>query len=219
MAASERIIAPTFLFRFSVPCLSVKQLWGSGEVKLAEKHQLPCFSELAGEPAYADVRAAWNNEGLVFTAEVTVKKKSLWCREEKPEDSDGLHLWIDTRDTKNIHRASRFCQRLAFLPAGGGPKFEEPTCKKVDIRRAREPGRPIQPDVLQIKSKVSKTGYSLAALVPADALIGFEPAEQSRIGFTYCIVDSELGNQHFNVGDEFPFAEDPSLWSTLELVD
>lgn len=217
MSNAERIIEPTFLFRFAAPCFSIKQLWKKTNVKLADKYRLPNFGQLNDKESYADVRAAWNDEGLVFTVEVAGKKKSLWCREDKPEDSDGFHLWIDTRDTKNIHRASRFCQRLAFLPAGSGPKYELPTAKKVDIRRAREPGRPIQPGVLQIQSKVTPAGYTVAALVPADALIGYEPSEQSRIGFTYAIIDSELGNQYFSVGDEFPFTEDPSLWGTLEL--
>lgn len=216
--STERIISPTFLFRFSIPCRPVKTLWKVKGVTLPESHRIPCFGELNGEPSFADVHAGWNDEGLVFTLEVTGRKKTLWCREDKPEDSDGLHIWIDTRDTKNIHRASRFCQRLAFLPGGTGPKHELPTAKKVDIRRAREPGRPVQPDVLKIQSKVTATGYSLSGLVPTDALIGYDPDEQSRIGFTYMVADSELGKQYFNVGEEFPFAEDPSLWGTLELT-
>jgi hypothetical protein len=32
------------------------------------------------------------------------------------------------------------------------------------------------------------------------------------------VVDRELGWQTFNSGNEFPFAEDPSLWGSLVLV-
>jgi hypothetical protein len=32
------------------------------------------------------------------------------------------------------------------------------------------------------------------------------------------VIDRELGWQTFNVGPEFPFQDDPSLWGTLELV-
>ena len=44
------------------------------------------------------------------------------------------------------------------------------------------------------------------------------PAEQPAIGFTYCVIDRELGTQTFTVGRELPFDEDPSLWGTLDLV-
>jgi hypothetical protein len=41
--------------------------------------------------------------------------------------------------------------------------------------------------------------------------------EHPRLGFCYAVMDRELGWQTFTVGPEFPFAEDPSLWGTLEL--
>jgi hypothetical protein len=47
---------------------------------------------------------------------------------------------------------------------------------------------------------------------------GFDTEEHSRLGFSYAIVDRELGWQTFSVGPEFPIQEDPSLWGTLELT-
>ena len=41
---------------------------------------------------------------------------------------------------------------------------------------------------------------------------------ESGLGFTYFVFDRELGQQYFSMGSEFPFASDPSLWGTLELV-
>jgi hypothetical protein len=38
------------------------------------------------------------------------------------------------------------------------------------------------------------------------------------LGFSYAVMDRELGWQTFTVASEFPFDEDPSLWGTLELV-
>jgi hypothetical protein len=49
-------------------------------------------------------------------------------------------------------------------------------------------------------------------------LTGFDPVENPRIGFTYAVIDRELGDQTFNCAAEFPYQEDPSLWATLELV-
>jgi hypothetical protein len=38
------------------------------------------------------------------------------------------------------------------------------------------------------------------------------------MGIFYAVHDSELGDQTLSVGGEFPYAEDPTLWSVLELV-
>jgi len=65
---------------------------------------------------------------------------------------------------------------------------------------------------------VASDGYVLEALVPAEALTGFDPEEHSRLGFTYFVRDSELGEQTLGVGSELPFTEDPSLWCSLELL-
>ena len=70
---------------------------------------------------WADVRAAWSEAGLAFVVRVEGKRQPPWCRAGRPEDSDGLQIWIDTRDVHNVHRAGRFCQRFIFLPGGGGP--------------------------------------------------------------------------------------------------
>ena len=61
-------------------------------------------------------------------------------------------------------------------------------------------------------------GYVMSAFIPAAALTGFNPTDHPRLGFTYYLFDRELGQQFFSLGSEFPFASDPSLWGTLELV-
>lgn len=48
--------------------------------------------------------------------------------------------------------------------------------------------------------------------------MGYEPAEHPRLGFTYAVIDRELGEQTFSIGHPMPYDEDPSLWATLELV-
>ena len=86
----------------------------------AVEYRLPSLGELEGQRSFADVRAAWSEAGLAFSVRIEGKRHPSWCRETKLEDSDALQVWIDTRDTHNIHRASRFCHRFIFLPAGGG---------------------------------------------------------------------------------------------------
>jgi hypothetical protein len=147
------------------------------------------------------------------------KKQPLWCREGRLEDSDGLQVWIDTRATLNIHRASRYCHRFAFLPAGGGRGNAEPVADQLLINRARENAPPIRPRELQVAAKVTKTGYWLAAFVPASALAGYDPHQHRQIGFTYSVYDRELGLQTFATGPAFPFDEDPTCWAALDLAD
>jgi len=173
---------------------------------------------LDDRPAMAEVSAAWSDAGLVFAVSVSGKKQPIWCRASRPEDSDGLQVWIDTRDVHNVHRASRFCHRFLFLPSGGGRNFDEAFGQSLPINRAREPARPVAPGLLQARSQIRSGGYRLECFVPAGAMIGFEPAEHPRLGFTYAVIDRELGEQTFSVGRPMPYDEDPSLWATLELV-
>jgi hypothetical protein len=86
------------------------------------------------------------------------------------------------------------------------------------IDRARENARPVRPNQVQIKATLRADGYHLAAFLPAGALTGYEPDEHPRLGFTYRLFDREFGEQTFSASSDFPFAGDPSLWATLELV-
>jgi hypothetical protein len=124
---------------------------------------------------------------------------------------------LDTRATHNIHRASRYCHRFVFLPQGDGPQFTRPAALWLPVQRAKEHPREVPRGALRVTSHVHAQGYTLDAYVPGTALTGFDPVEHPRCGFTYAVVDRELGWQTFTVGPEFPFGEDPSLWGTLEL--
>ncbi|MFO7904841.1 MAG: hypothetical protein ACQESR_14470 [Planctomycetota bacterium] len=215
---SEQLVSPVFLFRFSVPCRYRHQVWGPDGVQLESKYRVPSFRELEGNKLFADLRVAWNKEGLAFDVRVVGKARAPWCRDTRPADSDGLHVWIDTRDTHNIHRASRFCHRFAFLPRGTGAGGNSPLAQSVPINRAKEPPNAPAPSTLRVRSEKRATGYALEAFVPAAALNGYDPDEYPRLGFSYAVIDHELGWQTFSVGPELPFMEDPSLWGTLELA-
>jgi len=215
---AEPLLPTRFLFRFAAPCLFSDLPWGPKGCELGEQHRLPVFGELEGKSAFADVRAAWSPAGMTFNVAVAGKRHPLWCRENRLEDSDGLQVWIDTRDTHNIHRASRFCQRFIFLPAGGGRKFDGPVADQLLIDRARENANPVRPGHLRVHSEVTASGYRLAAFLPAEALTGFNPDDHQRLGFTYWLFDREFGEQSFSLSSDFPFPSDPSLWGTLELT-
>src|SRR5688572_27277440 len=100
---SDRLIAPRGLFRFSAPCLYREKLWTPRGLQLPEEHRLPDLGALDDRPDFADVRAAWSEEGLAFSVRVQGKRQAPWCRDGQMDESDGLQVWIDTRDTHNIH--------------------------------------------------------------------------------------------------------------------
>ncbi len=215
---SDSLIPNRLLFRFSLPCLYRGRLWTAAGAGLEELFRLANLGELEGRPAMAEVRAAWNESGLAFSVLVQGKRQAPWCRATKPEDSDGLQVWIDTRDVHNVHRAGRYCHRLLFLPAGDGQRSDQPLAQMLSINRAKEHPRPIQPEQLNVISKKRPGGYLLEAYIPGEALTGFDPQEHPRLGFTYAVIDRELGEQTLTVGSPLPYQEDPSLWATLELV-
>lgn len=207
-----------FLFRFSVPCFYRKKLPAVRGAGLEAKYRLPSLGELEGEPATVDVSAAWSETGLALTFRISGKRQPIWCRMNRPEDSDGVHLWIDTRDVHTVHRASRFCHRFFFLPTGGGKRLDQPLAQWMPINRARGQPNAIAPGKVEARSEISGDGYRLDVRLAAEALTGFEPAEHPRLGFQYAILDRELGEQTFAAGSPMPYQEDPSLWGTLELV-
>ncbi len=215
---TEQIVSPVFLFRFAVACQYRQRLWNARGVSLEPKYRIPSFGELEGKKPFADLRVAWNGQGLALQLRVTGKSQSPWCRATRLEDSDGLQIWIDTRDTHSIHRASRYCHRFVFLPFGDGAGLQSPVATRMPIHRAKEDPKPIDDGQLKVRGVKRAGGYTLEALIPGSALTGFDPSEHPRLGFSYAVTDRELGWQTFSVGAEFPFMEDPSLWGTLELT-
>ena len=215
---SEQLLPTRFLFRFAASCQNEGRLGTHAPAELPVECRLPSLGELEGQRSFADVRAAWNESGLGFSVRIEGKKHPSWCRETKLEDSDALQIWVDTRDTHNIHRASRFCHRFIALPSGGGRALDQPVVDQLLVDRARENANPVRPGLLKVASEKRVGGYVLSVFIPAAALTGFNPADHPRLGFTYFVFDRELGQQFFSVGSEFPFPSDPSLWGTLELV-
>jgi hypothetical protein len=214
------IVPHPFLFRFSMPVRKVTGLPKTGTklLGLSDDCTLPDFSQLDSTKRYGIVRAAWNPAGIGFSVHVTGKAHPPTVDPRHPADSDGFQVWIDTRNTQSIHRASRFCHHFCVLPAGGGKKKTDPIVRQIPIARARDETNMADPDAIPLRSTITKNGYQLEVWFPAEVLNGFDPEANPRLGFYYSLKDAELGEQFLSVGREFPFAHDPSIWSTLELT-
>ena len=214
---TTQLLPPSFLFRFAVPCRFVKPAWSAKGIELGDEFVLPNFTALDDAPQRVVMRVGWNEQGMLFSATIPGKKQAPWCRDSRIEESDGLYLWVDTRDTHNIHRASRFCHQFVFLPTGGGHRQDEPVAELIAINRARENPKPVRPGTLRAAYHKMKDGYRLDGHIPAAALTGFEPAENQKLGFNWAVVDREIGEHTFCCPPGLPYREDPSTWGTLEL--
>ena len=218
MATIASLVPKNLTFRYRVPC---KKISGTASVKtkLDESYSLPNFSELEDMKPFADIRMGWGDAGIVVSVEVGGKNKSLWCRESAILESDGLQVWIDTRATHNVHRATRFCHWFIAMPNGSGPRKDKPIGNMLKINRSREDSPTLNRQKVTVESKVMKAGYKMSLFIPAKALNGWDAAENRTFGFNLAVIDSELGWQTLAIGPELPISEDPSLWQTLELVD
>lgn len=216
----SEILPPSFLFRVSFPVRRQANLPKKGRrlLALTAEHALPEFGELDQGTIFGKIRAAWNPQGLGFGVEVRGKKRPLHCDPRQPFDSDGINLWIDTRSTQNVHRATRFCHHFFAMPAGAGTGKKQPAACQLPIARAKEESPLARPEQILLSVEHLSDGYALDIWLPAAILNGFEPETNPRLGFYYALRDGELGEQYLSVGPEFPFSHDPSVWWTMELV-
>ena len=209
-------ISNNLMFRYRIPCLQIKKDTRQPE-QIGKPYELPEFCSVDDGLPYATLRAAWSETGMYFWIKVEGKKQSLWCKRTQLLESDGLQLWIDTRDTHNLHRATKFCHWFLFLPQGDGHDEKQPIATMLKINRAREHSPSINQAKMEIACKSTKGGYTLSTFIPGAVLNGWNPNEHKQIGFSYSVYDREMGLQHLSVGSEYPVTEDPSLWHTLEL--
>ena len=180
--------------------------------------RLVSLAELDGEKDFADVWACWNDSGIAIACRVTGKRQRLRCDRARFWEGDNVRLCVDMRDTRNIRRASRFCQQFFFLPTGGGRRKSEPVAGVNPIQRAREEAPAVPVERIRIASTVEPSGYILEALIPSECLSGFDPVEHPRIGFYYLIEDGDHGQQYLTVGDDLYWHVDPSTWATARLA-
>ncbi len=214
------MIPNRFLFRVAYPCLYVADVPREGDelLDLPEAARLENFADLDERRNFADVRLAWNERGLALQLEVRGKEQAPVGDPTRPRQSDGITLWIDTRDARTSHRASRYCHQFHFLATGGGAEQDEPVFAQTKINRALADAPQVSTGEVAFQVQNAKGGYRLEAFLSAGALHGFDPEQNPRLGVFYAVRDHEHGEQTLGAGTELPFAEDPSLWSVLELV-
>jgi hypothetical protein len=212
------LIDPTFLFRFELAIRRHDCVWTGSGIELPENCRVPCFSSLAGRSTFADVRLAWEPGAIGFVIDVSGKRTLPWCRDSRLEDSDGFHLWVDTRCSPGIHRATQFCHRFLFMPSGGGPGKDQPMTGLMPIHRARQNPKSPPARSIQVYTKMKPDGYRLSGRIAAAAMTGYDAAQYPRLGLYYAVIDRELGWQTLTLSQDYPVVEDPSLWTEAVLA-
>src|SRR5438094_1791755 len=173
------IIPHRFLFRVAYPCRHVKAMpraKGDSLLDRADEPRIDNFAAMDEERNFAEVALAWNEQGIGVQVEVKGKSEPPRGDASRPRSSDGVTLWLDTRDARTSHRASRYCHQFHFLPTGGGPDRDEPVFVQSKINRALHDA-PLSPaSAVPFRASRTKSGYVLEAFLPAAALNGYDPA-------------------------------------------
>lgn len=220
---TTQLLPQAFWFRLAMTCPRVEAIPRAGSkgrlLDLDPGCRLPEASALDGKVCWADVRMAWNPAGLAIQVEASAPLRP-GILAERPEGMDGLQVWIDTRDTRDVSRATRFCHRFtARLSEGRGKSGLSVTVAQKTIARAVADAPTCRPDLPQARAERLRTGWRIELFLPAEALHGFDPETNRRLGFAYQLTTPDRDDQFLGIGREFPVGENPSLWSTLELRD
>lgn len=175
---------------------------------------LPRLGSLDGQPEYAPVWACWNETGICVACRVTEKGTPLRCDPDNYWKGDNLRICTDTRPSQENKRATRFCQQFYFLPTSNR---RVPVAGLGKFQRAREEAPVVSAKLLRVTSVIDATGYTLEVMIPAECLVGFDPAEHPRMGFYYMLEDADHGQQFLTVGDDLLWYADPSTWAIATL--
>ena len=211
-----------FLVRllYSCPCVKLMPLDDEDSlIELPDAARLDAFADMDDAPNFADVRLGWNEMGLGFTVDVKGKENFPIGDVARPRQSDGVTLWVDTRGDRTSHRATRTCHQFHFLAAGGGANKDEPAFVQTKIHRALQDAPLSTSADVPFRFERRKGGYRVEAFLSANVLTGFDPDQHPRLGVFYAVRDFEKGEQTPGADSDFPFAEDPSLWASMELVN
>lgn len=217
-AQDTPVLDPSILVKLRFQAHRLERSFSSRPESLPDEAILPCLStELAGMPKFAQVRLAVGTDAIFLQCDVQGKKHLPWCRDSRLEDSDGLHFWIDTRHTRDVQRATKYCSRFGFLPMGSGPKADLPYVGWAPIHRAKDNPPPPPWNLMTIRSRISDGRYRIVSAIQFDALHGLDRNDFPVVGFYFVVLDRELGWQSLSVAPDGSAMENPNLWAQLIL--
>lgn len=216
------ILPPAAWFRWRLGCPRADGVPATSDARLCplpDSSRLPVPSALGGDRVWWDLRVGWNPAGLAFALEVDDGRAPVCGDADLPEMSDGLELGIATRETRDIHRATRYCHRfLARVERGAKGGTYQVLVEQRKLHRAVEDAKISRQPLVRSRIGLKKGGWWLDLFFSAESLTGYDPETNPTLGLTYALHDPVRGDRFLSVGRDYPIGEDPSLWSTLELT-
>lgn len=176
-------------------------------------HSLPITESLTGEECFAKVAMGWHEEGIALQIEVNEAPNDSYY--PLVEEGDSVELFFDTRDVKTSGFNTRFCHHFFFLP-----KTIEGISKGEKTHFRTDDSHPLcDPQELECQVVLKKKGYQMKIFIPSHCLVGYDPKQFDRIGFTYRINRQGEEPQHFSViSKEYQLDQQPSLWASLKFL-
>ena len=217
--SSTPLLPQPFWFRVAHSCRRVEAM---PRVKgrlldLPESCTLLDQGALGGKPGWVVARAAWNDKGLGLAFTVSRPAGSSFRVNAKVLPL--VQIWVDTRDTRTVHRATRFCHKFEIKLFPIGTRDFTVIVASVKIPRALADPPQTHAGAIRTWTERVPREWTLEIFLPADALAGFDPESNRRFGLAYQVTDPDQGDHFSGVNREFPVGEDPSLWATLTLDD
>ena len=219
MKLNELLGDPAWLFDFGFP---IKEMAGRIskpellEWKLNEECMIPAFSSLSGTRRFAEAYIGWSPAGFFFQAHL--KALGIVIPETKaapnPARASLFSVYVDTRWSPDVHRATSFCHRFDFIvqrPTRSTPE-QRGHGELAPIQRARAAPAEVHPKDISVAGYLLPDGYEVKAFLPADTLTGYSPEEFQDVGVFYTINDLVYGNQIMARTLQSPYFEDPSVW-------
>ena len=133
---------------------------------LPETCVLPDFSGLEGKSNWAQVRVGWNAGGMGITVVANGVSDQQLVR-DRPEGFAVVNLWIDTRDTRNVSRATKFCHRFtARLDVAGSRRQLSVDVTQRPIARALADAPICRPQIIETRTELGRSGWILELFLP-----------------------------------------------------
>lgn len=208
-------LTPVNFFQISCDCHALPHpiKFPSIDKKNFKHYLLPDTSEYCAEDSFAEVALGWNTEGVEACVKVNVPFKQAYY--PGVERGDSVELFFDTRDVKSASFNTRFCHHFFFLAEAVDGKF----AGEATHFRTEDTHPLCDPKDLKVSAVTSSRSYQLNIFIPNRCLIGYDPEQFNRIGFSYRINRSEGRPQHFSVvSEDYQIDQQPSLWASLKLV-
>ena len=194
--------------------------------KLNAKYATPPLETISEQPKNCEYRFAWHERGLMVEVDVHLPNRV------KSDDAKSnsavsmgvpstLALYIDTRSSPGVHRASNYCHRFVF--ASPKPTSSKPVLQvdgeSLKIPRAKDSPPPIRKEDLPAQvSRISDSSYGWRVFLKSPILHGYDPLEFPEIGLFAEIGDCNFRGSRMLRSAIVPAHEDPSTWCRGKLV-